>query len=74
MSPTAFFAERIAVIGREDDDAVVVEMFLLQKLHEAAKTRIEPPEARGRPWVETGRVRLARRNRPLRRNREMDVL
>ena len=42
MAHPALFPKRIPVIGRQDDDALVVQPARLQVVDEGAQTRVEP--------------------------------
>ena len=60
MSPPAVLAERIAVIARQHDDALVVAPALLQVGHETAKARVDSPEPRGIGCAEAGILAVER--------------
>ena len=54
MSPSAVFAEQLAMVGREDDHTAIVKMLPLQEIDERAKATIDTPDARGVRRVKAG--------------------
>ena len=58
-----FLAQRVAVIGRQDDDALVVDASRLQRVDEPAEAGIQTTQLRGDRRVES-RIVLGRRRLP----------
>ena len=73
VTPARFLAERVAVIRRQDDDALVVQAGALEKVDEVADTRVDPVHAR-RHRFEKSRVRLALGHSAAHGDRDVHVL
>src|ERR1051326_4024262 len=64
MSPASLFTERIAVVGSDNNDAVVIKVAIFQELYKLAKASVDLAYLRSADRFKTGII-FARRRRDL---------